>query len=922
MLVSYRIVSIAVFLLLFCNLTFAKNLNGKKLATLEEISSELDNISENIKKLEKEFSKKGLTSKDKIELQKKKNLLVSRKWNLKLLQKRAFYKKRLQYTSSSHPMKLIVTPSKVCESPCQVTVEAIPDKIIKNKIKNYYFFIDEKRIESSTPKIETTLVFNKNSFAPAHLRKIKDKVDIVKKFQVHAEGIISEYKFIKSQRKFVAVKSASPINTSVELLTTTARALDKIIISVGENTGEVLSAKIDNLDVVFKKDTAAPNTMFTTLPYINKDRVLLSIGDKEFPVKILPLENVEMPRDFLAQNISKMAELLDLYITDKDYAANLGKDGVQGFSYLKEALNLINGYIAAQASEEKVQLAANLLNQSFKNDSDLFQLYTYQHTSGQSSTIVSNQYKKIHGLGKMFQFFSHFIIANANANSQEDQALFIVEFQKLLEKIVNLGSKTLYDGMIHKCYISKGRVVPIDVQAAEMILSFWSQSSWLAMAIDPINGALSYLGSIAGSVALITRINYDCEGDTLIKPKLIIYNQPTLPLRPGNSLSYNLKCDVGDSRYYEAGSILTKVTSRLNYSIPVLEPEGKLVSNDKTVKRCVGLGQDYLDTDHDVSCSTNALKETQYYLNNRNNYEKFNKSLCKGAPSYYVGIYETTTPLLSCDFVNEGEKVNISSPIIKGNDVVIDLTKTWNCPKASFTYSVNNFSVTFNANDNFNQDIKNLTYKWDFGDGQLTETSSPLVVHKYHEAKKYTVKLIISDPFGANDEITQTIEIHPLEFSFFLKVDPTGTYLPAYFSSATRLNLQSIPGNPNINLQAGDIIYIQGLGNYQTEPAEYGGTDTHAWMIGVFASNGKFYFPGEDSIYESIESSPTFIGHLPTDIPEDFYIPFDGYVKLQVPEGATEILFTADDNLFTDNSDPNYDFGVKIKIQVRRYQQN
>ena len=922
MLLSCRILFLTVLFLLFNSLAFAKNPNEKKINSIEEVSEELKLLSEDIKKLEKELLKKGLTFKNKIELQKKKNLLVSKKWNLKLLQKRAFYKKRLHYSSPFHSMKLIVTPSKVCESPCRVTIEAIPDRIIKNKIKTYYFFIDEKRIESTVSKIETTLVFNKNSFSTTQQKHFKDKVDIVKKFQIRAEGIISEYQYIKSEKRLVAVKSATSNNSSIQLLTTSARALDKIIISVGEQSEETITGKIDNFDIVFKKDVIVPNTMFAILPYTNKDTASLLIANKEFSIKVLPLENVEMPKDFLAQNISKMAELLDLYTTDDNYAANLGKDGVQGFLYQKEMLVLINNYIMEKASQESIQLAANLLNQSFKSDTDLFQLYTYQD-SKQNSHIVSNQQKITMGnLGKVMQMLSHSIISSASASTQEDPQLFLTEFGKLLGKLIDLGPRTLHDGMIHKCYISKGRAVPPYIKNTETTLDALAAAVWVVLPLSPMSAGFGYLGSIAGSIALVTRINYDCEGDTLIKPRLIIHNQPTLPIKSGNSLSYNLTCDVGDPRYYAEGSVLTKVTSRLNYSIPVLESGGKMTSIDKTVKNCTGLGQDYLGTKHDVSCATNVLKETQYYLNNKNDYEKFNKSLCKGAPSYHVGIYEATEPQLSCDFVNQPEEVNINSPLVNGNTIVMDLTKVWNCPRASFNHSISGFTVTFNANDSFNQDIKNLTYKWDFGDGQSIETSSPLITHHYSEAKKYNVKLTISDPFGANDEVTQSIEIQPIDFSFFLKVDPRGTYLSGHNGGATRLNLQSIPGNPNISLQAGDIIFIQGLGNYLPEPVEYGGSDTHAWMIGVFANSGKFYSPGEDSNYESIESAPTYVGNIPTDIPEDFYIPFDGSVKLQVPVGATEILFSADDDKFTDNSDPNNDFGVQVKIQVRRYQEN
>lgn len=36
----------------------------------------------------------------------------------------------------------------------------------------------------------------------------------------------------------------------------------------------------------------------------------------------------------------------------------------------------------------------------------------------------------------------------------------------------------------------------------------------------------------------------------------------------------------------------------------------------------------------------------------------------------------------------------------------------------------------------------------------------------------------------------------------------------------------------------------------------------------------------------------------------------------QVPEGATSILFSANDCYFADNEDPDGDYGVEIKVTV------
>jgi hypothetical protein len=51
----------------------------------------------------------------------------------------------------------------------------------------------------------------------------------------------------------------------------------------------------------------------------------------------------------------------------------------------------------------------------------------------------------------------------------------------------------------------------------------------------------------------------------------------------------------------------------------------------------------------------------------------------------------------------------------------------------------------------------------------------------------------------------------------------------------------------------------------------------------------------------------------PTDIPEDFFIPGDGYVDIRVPAGATHLFFSPDDEFFGDNVDLDGDYEVQIQ---------
>ena len=91
-------------------------------------------------------------------------------------------------------------------------------------------------------------------------------------------------------------------------------------------------------------------------------------------------------------------------------------------------------------------------------------------------------------------------------------------------------------------------------------------------------------------------------------------------------------------------------------------------------------------------------------------------------------------------------------------------------------------------------------------------------------------------------------------------------------------------------------------------------------MWGVFSdSSGNFIAPGEKSQSGwSVVTGNTVRGNKSTDIPEDFWIPnsSDSHYcnKLQVPDGATQILFSPADGFFSDNVDRNNNFVSNVHI--------
>ena len=87
-------------------------------------------------------------------------------------------------------------------------------------------------------------------------------------------------------------------------------------------------------------------------------------------------------------------------------------------------------------------------------------------------------------------------------------------------------------------------------------------------------------------------------------------------------------------------------------------------------------------------------------------------------------------------------------------------------PIANFTYSpekpVVNETITFNASASHDPDCGNITnYEWDFGDGNITNTTEAIITHSYSEARDYMVNLTVEDEEGTLNTTSKTITVHP-----------------------------------------------------------------------------------------------------------------------------------------------------------------
>jgi PKD repeat protein len=85
-------------------------------------------------------------------------------------------------------------------------------------------------------------------------------------------------------------------------------------------------------------------------------------------------------------------------------------------------------------------------------------------------------------------------------------------------------------------------------------------------------------------------------------------------------------------------------------------------------------------------------------------------------------------------------------------------------PTASFTYyppqPFENETVTFDASSSTPNGGTIVSYEWNFGDGNITTMSEPIIVHTYSNAGTYNVILNVTDSEGAWNTTSKTIAVY------------------------------------------------------------------------------------------------------------------------------------------------------------------
>lgn len=144
-------------------------------------------------------------------------------------------------------------------------------------------------------------------------------------------------------------------------------------------------------------------------------------------------------------------------------------------------------------------------------------------------------------------------------------------------------------------------------------------------------------------------------------------------------------------------------------------------------------------------------------------------------------------------------------------------------------------------------------------------------------------------------------------------------------SGCQQLNIPCGAGNAaaislhTLGISPGDSMQLQEVGSFVPGLPPFD-ADSATQLCGVFSSNSQLL--SSDSLHRvpgAIPAGPPACNQFPTslfsgtpiDIPQDFSISTSG-TTIVVPAGAQYLFVAPPDSFYSDNSDPNHDFGVRI----------
>ena len=131
-------------------------------------------------------------------------------------------------------------------------------------------------------------------------------------------------------------------------------------------------------------------------------------------------------------------------------------------------------------------------------------------------------------------------------------------------------------------------------------------------------------------------------------------------------------------------------------------------------------------------------------------------------------IVNETDSIITHKFENKG-LYEVTLTVVDSNGLTNSTTKTVEVyeslpPTATFTYfPINplvNESIIFNASESSDPNGYISIYKWDFGDGNITLTTTTVVSHVYYEPGEYNVNLTVTDNDNESSSVWKVLCIN------------------------------------------------------------------------------------------------------------------------------------------------------------------
>ena len=114
-------------------------------------------------------------------------------------------------------------------------------------------------------------------------------------------------------------------------------------------------------------------------------------------------------------------------------------------------------------------------------------------------------------------------------------------------------------------------------------------------------------------------------------------------------------------------------------------------------------------------------------------------------------------------------------------DGQVTVNRLSGAPWANFTYSpdrpIERQPVTFNASTSTPDGGNIVNYEWNFDDGNMTETTNPVITHAYDTIGTYTVTLNVTDTEALSDAVMDTVTVYRRDVAV-VSVTPQKTEVP------------------------------------------------------------------------------------------------------------------------------------------------